>query len=453
MTVVGVELDPYTGLAEPVQMLFWLALAVIVVSLAALVVLISAAERMRRRARRDAAEQRGESYDVQAGFLWVFVVPALNERVTIGDAVQRLLEVQATHRRVLVVDDGSDDGTGDVLAGIEADDLTVLRRDLPDARRGKASALDAAWRHVHDVVLAAGPYAGWDPGRVVLVIVDADGRLDPRAPLAVARHFLDERVGGVQALVRIYNQTGFLTWAQNMEFAVFGRVFQLGRSLWGTANMGGNGQFNRLSALDAVAAADGGAGPWRERLTEDQDIGIRLLQQGWRGVQEMEATIDQQGLPGLRRLYRQRTRWAQGSWQAIRLLRGTHRSRLRGVAAVDAVLYLLTPVFQTLVGLSLALSIVLVATDEVSLVESWPTLLFFYALSFVPGIAGILAARGGRGFWLAVVLAHLYLFYSWLIFPVVLRGLVREMAGRSTWAKTDREEIDTVPGESLVVET
>ena len=37
---------------------------------------------------------------------------------------------------------------------------------------------------------------------------------------------------------------------QDVEFGVYGHLFQAGRNDWGTAGMGGNGQFNRLSALD-----------------------------------------------------------------------------------------------------------------------------------------------------------------------------------------------------------
>ena len=90
----------------------------------------------------------------------------------------------------------------------------------------------------------------------------------------------------------------------------------MGRNDWGTAGMGGNGQFNRLSALDAVADEHG---PWRDRLTEDQDLGLRLLTEGWKGHQDLRATVDQQGLPRLRPLLRQRTRWSQGNLQAFGL--------------------------------------------------------------------------------------------------------------------------------------
>ena len=49
----------------------------------------------------------------------------------------------------------------------------------------------------------------------------------------------------------MYNRQHPLVWLQDVEFGVYGHLFQAGRDHWGTAGMGGNGQFNRLSALDA----------------------------------------------------------------------------------------------------------------------------------------------------------------------------------------------------------
>ena len=74
----------------------------------------------------------------------------------------------------------------------------------------------------------------------------------PDALPFVAAHFIDPEVGGVQSLVRIYNRGGFLTNMQDLEFAIYGSVYQAGKNREGTAGMGGNGQFNRLSALDSV---------------------------------------------------------------------------------------------------------------------------------------------------------------------------------------------------------
>ena len=134
-------------------------------------------------------------------------------------------------------------------------------------------------RSTPHITASAQGLPGVDRERVIVVVVDADGRIAPTAPHFVAAHFEDPQVGGVQALVRIYNRTGFLTQMQDVEFSVYGSVYQAGRNHAGTAGMGGNGQFNRLSALDAIADGDG---PWRNRLTEDQDLGLRLLAAGWK---------------------------------------------------------------------------------------------------------------------------------------------------------------------------
>src|SRR5690606_40830425 len=130
----------------------------------------------------------------------------------------------------------SDDATGEVLASLASPELTVLTRVAPNARQGKSEALNDAWRYLHREVLGHGAYAGWDTRNVIVVIVDADGRLDEYAG-RVAWHFADPRVGGVQSQVRIYNRNRLLTFAQDLEFAIFGTVFQLGRMYWGTANM------------------------------------------------------------------------------------------------------------------------------------------------------------------------------------------------------------------------
>ena len=115
--------------------------------------------------------------------------------------------------------------------------------------------------------------------------------------------------------------------------------------------MGGNGQFNRLAALDAIADGDG---PWRNRLTEDQDLGLRLLAAGWKSHQEMRAVVEQQGVPRLRPLLRQRTRWAQGNLQAFGLLRAMWRSPFPRSARAGEVLYLMMPLWQAIVGAALS---------------------------------------------------------------------------------------------------
>jgi 1,2-diacylglycerol 3-beta-glucosyltransferase len=422
---------PFEGLPAVWEILFTAAFVVIAVTLVWTTLLFVRA-RHARRAPPEAPEDGAEA------FTWAFLVPALNEVLTIRDSVGRLLGVPVSDRHIVVVDDGSDDGTGELLAGMSAPGLHVLRREPPAARQGKAAALNFAYRGL------GGLLGDIDRDRVIVVVVDADGRLHTDAPRYAAAHFDDdERVGGVQALVRMYNRDHALTKLQDVEFGVYGFLYQAGRTDWGAAGMGGNGQFNRLSALDAVADHEG---PWRDRLTEDQDLGIRLIGAGWQGRQELRAVVEQQALPGLRRLLRQRTRWSQGNLQAMGLLGVLARAKLPLIARLDQVAYLLQPLFQGLIGASLLAALGLAVFDVTSFWDEteWWQLAFFYLLGFGGVLMGCIARgadRGVGGALKGVLVAQVYAFYTWLLWPVLLRATARQLTDRRSWAKTERERV------------
>jgi 1,2-diacylglycerol 3-beta-glucosyltransferase len=377
--------------------------------------------------------------DAANGYAWVLLVPALNEEVTIEDSVARLLALPLARRHIVVIDDGSEDRTPELLARMSHAGLHLLRREPPDARQGKAAALNHAYSRLGQML---GPDAA-DRDRVIVVVVDADGRLGAQAPRYAASHFADPSVGGVQMLVRIYNRHGLLTWLQDVEFSVYGFLYQAGRTRWGTAGMGGNGQFNRLSALDAIADE---RGPWRDRLTEDQDLGLRLLGAGWYGHQELRGVVEQQGLPRLGPLLRQRTRWSQGNLQAMGLIETVRRADLPLGARVELLAYLLLPLWQTIVGISLVVAIVLAATGTAGVWNGgpWWQIAFFYILGFGGVILGCVArsaSRGFRGVLTGLLVAQVYAFYSWVIWPVLARATARQLTDQRGWTKTAREPL------------
>ncbi|MEO6866878.1 MAG: glycosyltransferase family 2 protein, partial [Gaiellales bacterium] len=334
-----------------------------------------------------------------------------------------------------------------ILDELAGDDLVVVRRELPEAQRGKSAALNDAWQRLPTLL------AEHDMPReqVIVCIIDADGRLAPNAPERVALRMIDPDVGGVQVLVRIYNRRGPLAWMQDLEFRIMGLLFQGGRSRLGCAGMGGNGQFNRLAALDAVADDEG---PWRDVLTEDQDLGLRLLGAGWSLVHDNGTHVEQQGPTRFSVLFRQRTRWAQGNLQAMRLLPSVARTRTLSIPArIEQVAALLMPVWQLVVGSAFALAAWQILVHDVRFFgdAAITTIIFYILLSFSGVVVGC-AMQGWRtggvlGLVVGVLVTPVYALYSWLLWPVLIRAVLRQTFRRRGWVKTEREQVE--PGDRL----
>ena len=157
---------------------------------------------------------------------FVFVVPCLNEELVIGRTIRNLLDLPSDNFSVLVVDDGSDDETAAIVEGFRSERVWLLQRKAPEARQGKGRALNAAFKHLMD----GDVLEGRDPQDVILVIVDADGRISGNALHEVGSYFRDPKVGAVQIGVRMNNRKQkLLARLQDMEFVTFTEIFQRGR--------------------------------------------------------------------------------------------------------------------------------------------------------------------------------------------------------------------------------
>ena len=293
---------------------------------------------------------------------WHFFVPALNEEQVIGQHRGPAAgHLPAAH--VWVIDDDSDDHTGAIVAHRAAFDpmVHVVTRRFPDARTGKGHALNDAYRTLSDwLPLSA------DRVRTIIGVIDADGR--PAANcldvIAGGDLFGDPVVGSVQIQVRMMNrddprpfpQRGRLVNAlgqalvrlQDLEFRVPISAIQCARRFTKSVGLGGNGQFSRLSALDTLADTNGE--PWKGALLEDYELSLHLMMTGHRNEYTPDTYVDQEGLPDIFRLVRQRTRWGQGTMQCGLYLRQLWASPHVGpLAALEATYYLLQPWLQ-LVG-------------------------------------------------------------------------------------------------------
>jgi len=238
---------------------------------------------------------------------WVTVlVPAADESAVIATVVADLMAQDYTdggERRfdVLVLDDGSVDGTGDlarVAAQPAPDAVTVCRREAGTGPQTKGAVLEWAQPRVRGAVVA---------------VIDADAHVAPDfLSRAIAAWSRDPAAAALQVQRRDANRrTGWLTAAQDEE-QLMDMASQCGRwSTDGTAELRGNGMLIRRDRLEAV----GGWSPIA--LTEDLEMSTRLTLHGERVALAPEVTVGEQAVESLGALWRQRMRWAEGSLRRL----------------------------------------------------------------------------------------------------------------------------------------
>ncbi|MFN8078534.1 MAG: glycosyltransferase family 2 protein [Kineosporiaceae bacterium] len=374
---------------------------------------------------------------------FVVLVPCLDEERVIRASVSRLLGLAHDRLEIMVIDDASSDATAAEVESLRDPRVQLLRRRLPQARQGKGEALNAAYRQV----LRRTYEAGQDPQDVIVVVLDADGRLDARALAEVEPYFADPRLAGVQIGVRIVNRfSSRLARMQDVEFVVYTNVFQRARRHLGSVGLGGNGQFMRLSALASL-----GDRPWSRSLTEDLDLGVRLIAAGWRTDFCPTVDVHQQGVVTLRALLRQRTRWFQGHLQAWRLLPLVLRGAPRRARA-DLAYHLSAPLLLLIASLLSASFLASVTAQLIRAVRgqgepAWWMLgsyLLTYLLTVGPSLAFAAvyrAAQMPRPSWSrTALLAHAYVVYALMWYLAGWRAAWRMVLGRTGWAKTGRLE-------------
>lgn len=365
-----------------------------------------------------AALRRSEGDDRDAApvpFVSV-VVAARDEAAVIADVIDDL--VHQAYRgpdgqpsfEIVIVDGGSVDETVSLArdaaaaAGAPEGMLTIVRVDPAAGPQTKGNALAEAMPHLHGEVVA---------------VVDADSRVAPEFLARLMRAWSrDPRAAAIQARREPLNAgRSWLTAAQRDE-QLMDLASQCGRrSLDGTAELRGNGMVVRREVLERV---DGWS---RFAITEDLELSTRLAAAGEHVALAPEVIVGEEAVEDFGALWRQRSRWAEGSLR--RLMRHAPRV-LTGGAPVTAKLdflafaseFVIPPLFATSIVASL-LTIPLPPRMDWTV----PVSLFVgYGLgSFVLALAG-LAAVGDRGLTLVAHATRGALFLShWLlVVPVVL---------------------------------
>lgn len=226
------------------------------------------------------------------------IVPAYNEALVIGGALEALLQLDYPEYEVIVIDDGSSDDTLEVAKQWEGRHGAVEVRVFTKANGGKATALNT----------------GIDLARHEFVLcMDADAWIEPQSLKVTMPHFEDESIGAVAGNVKVANRDHWLARLQALEYIEGLNMPRRAQGFLAAVSIvpGPIGIF-RIEALQDVGGYDD------DTFAEDADLTLKLVTAGWKIVYEDRAITWTHGPTGALDLIQQRYRWTRGILQAIR---------------------------------------------------------------------------------------------------------------------------------------
>jgi biofilm PGA synthesis N-glycosyltransferase PgaC len=227
-----------------------------------------------------------------------FLVPSYNEEETIEETLKHLLALDYPSKEIILINDGSTDGTAAILKEISRNHPEVRVIQLYE-NKGKANAL-----HL-------GAHAS---KAEFLICLDSDAILDQDAPYYLIHHFLHkgERLGAVTGNPRIRNRNTLLSRIQLVEYSsIIGSIKRTQRILGKVMTVSGVVVAFRKKALVDVGLWD------RDMITEDIAVSWKLQQRFWDIRYEPRALCWMLVPETLKGIWNQRVRWAQGGQEVM----------------------------------------------------------------------------------------------------------------------------------------
>ncbi|MEV7078770.1 bifunctional polysaccharide deacetylase/glycosyltransferase family 2 protein [Streptomyces sp. NPDC093516] len=350
------------------------------------------------------------------------IVPAYNEKECIANTLGSL--ARSTHPiEIIVVDDGSTDGTADIAESLGMPNVRVIRQ----ANAGKPAALGTGVRNArHDLV----------------VMMDGDTVFEPDTVRQLVQPFADPEVGAVAGNAKVGNRTTVIGAWQHIEYVM---GFNLDRRMYDLLRCmptipGAIGAFRREAVIQVGGMSE-------DTLAEDTDITIALHRAGWRVVYQEHARAWTEAPGSLKQLWSQRYRWSYGTMQAL----WKHRKSLtdRGpsgrfgrVGMPLVVLFqIVTPVFAPLIDVFTVYAMVFV--------DLRASLLAWAAVLAVQLLCAAYAFRlDGEKYRYLLMMPLQQLAYRQMMYLVLIHSCVTALTGgRLRWQKLKRTgEVGTPVG-------
>ncbi len=379
---------------------FFITTGVSVLRILGLIVLVG------RGVRRDAPEGA-----VFSGGVTV-LVPAYNEEKVIARTVEGVLGSEYRNIRVLVIDDGSTDGTCDEVRKIAARDGRVSL--VTQSNSGKWAALNRGMKECDDEIV---------------VTIDADTIVLPETVGRLVEPFADLAVDAVCGNVQVGNVSNVLTAFQDVEYVT-------------------SQNFDRraFDSLNCISVVPGATGAWRRRsvmavggysrntLTEDADLTLTMLRAGARIVYAPEARSVTEAPQTVRSLFKQRFRWSFGTFQCLWKHKAAFLKGSLGWVALPNMLVfqILFPVLSPIGDVVLLLS--LLRGDMGAVAVGYLTFLLMDLVGSL--IAFGLDRRSPKSLWVVLIQR---LFYRQFMYIVTFKSLIAAVrGGRHGWNKLDR---------------
>ncbi|MGY1583698.1 bifunctional polysaccharide deacetylase/glycosyltransferase family 2 protein [Streptomyces sp. MN13] len=354
------------------------------------------------------------------------IVPAYNEKECIANTLDSL--ARSTHPiEIIVVDDGSTDGTADIAESLGLPNVRVIRQ----ANAGKPAALNHGVRN-----------ASYD----IVVMMDGDTVFEPDTVRQLVQPFADPGVGAVAGNAKVGNRDTVIGAWQHIEYVM---GFNLDRRMYDLLRCmptipGAIGAFRRAAVLDVGGMSE-------DTLAEDTDITIALHRAGWRVVYQEHARAWTEAPGSLKQLWSQRYRWSYGTMQAL----WKHRKALtdkgpsgrfgRVGLPLVVIFQIVTPVFAPLIDVFTVYSMVFV--------DFRAALLAWLAVLGVQLLCAAYAFRLDREKYRYLLMMPLQqLAYRQMMYLVLIHSCVTALTGgRLRWQKLKRTgEVGTPAGPSGV---
>ncbi|MFD3477494.1 glycosyltransferase [Streptomyces sp. NPDC058695] len=269
------------------------------------------------------------------------IVPAYNEKECIANTLNSL--AQSTHPiEIIVVDDGSTDGTKEIAESLGLPNVRVIRQE----NAGKPAALNNGVRN-----------ASYD----IVVMMDGDTVFEPDTVRQLVQPFASPDIGAVAGNAKVGNRNTVIGAWQHIEYVM---GFNLDRRMYDLLRCmptipGAIGAFRRQAVLEVGGMSE-------DTLAEDTDITIAMHRAGWRVVYQEHARAWTEAPASLKQLWSQRYRWSYGTMQALwkhrkSLVDKGPSGRFGRVGMPLVVLFqIVTPVFAPLIDLFTVYSMIFV---------------------------------------------------------------------------------------------